>query len=182
MAGGPEHLVRIYREALDKIRASLLDGLGLDEPGVDTSTPDLAAVVARRILDAPAPDGRDRNGEPLNHAARECPQRCDVTTASDKHKVWLHGDCENPAEASQMRGSVMTHISQRKTFSQALAEQRPQRMMCLPCIAERKAAEQAGQPVESLPEVREAITMLGGAPHCYEHIQVQRNTGLVIPQ
>lgn len=71
-------------------------------------------------------------------------------------------------------------MSQPKTFSEALAQQRPQRMMCLPCIAEHKAAAQVVGTPE--PEVREAVTMLNGAPHCYEHISVQRNTGLVVPQ
>lgn len=54
------------------------------------------APPAAPRLDKPAPDGRDRNGEPLNHTARECPQRCEVTTATDPDRVWLHGDCENP--------------------------------------------------------------------------------------
>jgi len=54
------------------------------------------APPAAPSLDKPAPDGRDRNGEPLNHTARECPQRIEVTTATDPDRVWLHGDCENP--------------------------------------------------------------------------------------
>ncbi len=113
--------------------------------------------------------------EELDHDAADCPHRVDVTAATDAHQVFLHGDCTS----DRWRGSA---VSQPRTFSEALAQQHPQRMMCLPCIAERKAAEQAGQPVESLPGVREAVTMLGGAPHCYEHITVQRNTGLVVPQ
>lgn len=73
--------------------------------------------------------------------------------------------------------------AQPKTFSEALAQQRPQRpqrWLCLPCIAEHKAAAQVVGAPE--PDVREAVTMLNGAPHCYEHITVQRNTGLVVPQ
>lgn len=38
-----------YRQALEKIRATLLGALRINEPGVDTSTPALAENVAWRM-------------------------------------------------------------------------------------------------------------------------------------
>lgn len=60
---------------------------------------------------------------------------------------------------------------------------------CLPCIVEHKMAEQqypidrslAGATLPDLPPMRDAITLLNGAPHCYEHIAVQRQSPLTLP-
>lgn len=57
------------------------------------------------------------------------------------------------------------------------------RWLCLPCIGARKMAQlerDAGADV-ALPIVRHAVTMLGGTPHCYEHIAVQRQSPLAVP-
>ncbi|MEY9837094.1 hypothetical protein [Streptacidiphilus sp. EB103A] len=58
----------------------------------------------------------------------------------------------------------------------------PHGLVCLPCVIERKQAEQASTPQAELPKMRPAITLLQGAvPHCYEHIAIQHQSPLMVP-
>lgn len=53
---------------------------------------------------------------------------------------------------------------------------------CLPCVVEHKGAVEIEQRVAAdAPPMRDAITLLNGVPHCYEHIQVQRPSPLALP-
>lgn len=51
--------------------------------------------------------------------------------------------------------------------------------VCVPCIVDRKVAEL--DHLEPLPEPREALAMFAGQTICYEHIQVQRQSPLAVP-
>lgn len=50
---------------------------------------------------------------------------------------------------------------------------------CLACITDRKAAELTS--AETLPPLRNAVTVMGGNAVCYQHILVQRQSPLQIP-
>lgn len=61
-----------------------------------------------------------------------------------------------------------------------------QPLLCLPCIVERKTAEQNATPPAQLPEMRPAVTLMQSplgpvTPHCLEHIAVQTQSPLMIP-
>lgn len=60
-----------------------------------------------------------------------------------------------------------------------------QALLCLVCVIERKTAEKEPKPTD-LPPLRPAVTLLNSplgpvTPHCYEHIQVQRQSPLAVP-
>ena len=63
-----------------------------------------------------------------------------------------------------------------------------QALLCLPCIIERKLAEQApsdGTARAPLPTPRPAVTLMAGqygpvTPHCLEHISVARQSPLAV--
>ena len=65
---------------------------------------------------------------------------------------------------------------------------RVQPLLCLPCIVERKLAEQAkagGTLNAPLPTPRAAVTLMAGqhgpvTPHCLEHITVTRQSPLTV--
>lgn len=52
-------------------------------------------------------------------------------------------------------------------------------LKCLHCVVERKVTEMNGALLTELPELRDAVTLMGGQAVCYEHIAVERQSPLL---